>query len=220
MTTLSGQALREALDRAGLDHWRGAPTGLHARFRTRTFRRGLDLVDAIGEIAEEMNHHPDITLTFTHVGVTLISHDAGGVTERDLRAAERISELARERDVSAQPDQVRTVELSLDTHDQDAIAPFWAAVLTGDAGAIDGDQIVDPTGQLPTLWFQPSEDKGVPPQRFHLDLWLGPQEVPERIRAAVAAGGTIEDDSSAPSFTVLADAQGNRVCLCTVAEPD
>jgi 4a-hydroxytetrahydrobiopterin dehydratase len=36
-----------------------------------------------------------------------------------------------------------------------------------------------------------------------------------RIEAALAAGGTVVDDSQAPSYTVLADPQGNKVCLCT-----
>jgi len=37
----------------------------------------------------------------------------------------------------------------------------------------------------------------------------------ERIAAAVATGGSIVDDSAAPSFTVLADPDGNRACICT-----
>ena len=39
-----------------------------------------------------------------------------------------------------------------------------------------------------------------------------------RIAAAVAAGGTVVDDAGAPSFTVLADAEGNRACVCTILD--
>ncbi|MCA1657505.1 MAG: 4a-hydroxytetrahydrobiopterin dehydratase, partial [Actinobacteria bacterium] len=46
-------------------------------------------------------------------------------------------------------------------------------------------------------------------------LWLAPEVAAERIAAAVAAGGSIVDDAEAPSFTVLADPEGNRACICT-----
>ena len=49
-------------------------------------------------------------------------------------------------------------------------------------------------------------------------MWVPPEVADERIASAVAAGGTVVDDSEAPSFTVLADAEGNRVCVCTVLD--
>jgi 4a-hydroxytetrahydrobiopterin dehydratase len=49
----------------------------------------------------------------------------------------------------------------------------------------------------------------------YLDLWLPPEVVPARIEAALAAGGTVTYSEEAPAFTVLADPQGNKVCLCT-----
>jgi pterin-4a-carbinolamine dehydratase len=52
-------------------------------------------------------------------------------------------------------------------------------------------------------------------ERFHLDVWVAPEAVEERIAAAVAAGGVIVDDANAPSFTVIADRDGNRACVCT-----
>ena len=42
-----------------------------------------------------------------------------------------------------------------------------------------------------------------------------PEVAEERVRAAVAAGGTLVSDAEAPSFWVLADAYGNQVCICT-----
>jgi 4a-hydroxytetrahydrobiopterin dehydratase len=46
-------------------------------------------------------------------------------------------------------------------------------------------------------------------------LWLAPEAAEERIAAAVAAGGSVVYDSEAPTYTVLADPDGNRVCVCT-----
>ena len=91
---------------------------------------------------------------------------------------------------------------------------FWAAFLGLDPEAGADDEVVDPSGALPSVWFQRSGDEE-PRQRWHPDLWVDPAEVPSRIDAALAAGGTVVDDSAAPAFWVLADAQGNRGCLCT-----
>lgn len=53
-----------------------------------------------------------------------------------------------------------------------------------------------------------------------MDLWLAPEAARTRIPAAVAAGGTVVDDSASPSYTVLADPEGNRVCVCTAVGRD
>ncbi len=51
-------------------------------------------------------------------------------------------------------------------------------------------------------------------QRFHVEVYV-PREVAEqRIAAAVAAGGTVVDDSDAPSLTVIADQDGNTGIVC------
>jgi 4a-hydroxytetrahydrobiopterin dehydratase len=107
------------------------------------------------------------------------------------------------------------LEVALDTADSTEIGPFWAAVLTGDAAAFQGGDVRDPTGRVPNLWFQKTEPHETPRQRFHLDLWIAPEAVASRIEAALAAGGTITYDAEAPAFTVLADPQGIKVCLCT-----
>jgi 4a-hydroxytetrahydrobiopterin dehydratase len=78
----------------GLDGWTFEDGELHARFETGDFAAGLRLVNRIGEAAEAANHHPDLDLRYPHVDVTLTSHDAGGVTRRDVAMARRISELA------------------------------------------------------------------------------------------------------------------------------
>lgn len=214
MSILSTQQILDA----GLNDWRKLAQALHARFLTRDFATGLALVSAIGELAEQANHHPDIVLTYPHVDVTLLSHDASGVTKRDVDLARRISAVAGERGIAADPSAPAVVELALDTADVAAAGPFWAALLTGDAGAVDGDDVTDPTGRVPLLWFQHTDAHETPRQRFHLDLWVPHDAADARIAAAVAAGGRVVDDARAPAFTVLADPEGNRACVCTVLE--
>lgn len=205
---------------AGLDDWRPLVHALHARFRTGDFATGLEFVVDIGAAAEESNHHPDVKLTYTHVDITLTSHDEGAVTDRDLALARTISDLAAERGFEADPGRLTTVEIALNAVDKDAIGPFWGAVLTGDAGTYDGEQIIDPTGQVPLLWFQDTPAREAPPMCFHLDVWIPAGQLPGRIEAAVTAGGQVVDDSESPSFVVLEDPEGNKACLCTVLDRD
>jgi 4a-hydroxytetrahydrobiopterin dehydratase len=70
------------------------PASLSATFETGDFATGLRLVNSIGELAEAANHHPDVDLRYGHVDVRLSSHDAGGVTARDVKMARSISERA------------------------------------------------------------------------------------------------------------------------------
>lgn len=213
---MTGQRLLDALDAAGLTDWQGLPEIIAARFLTGSFTAGLALTNAIGEAAEAANHHPDLTLTYPYLDVHLTTHDAGAVTDADLALASRISALAAEAGVKADPAIPTVFELGLDTAHKDAIAPFWSALLTGSPDNVVGDDIVDPTGQVPLLWFQECEEHEVPHQRLHVDLSIPAAEAPARIRAAVAAGGTIVDTEAEPRFTVLADSDGNRACICTL----
>jgi len=205
---------KEILD-ARLDDWRKLAQALHARFLTGDFVTGLKFVTAVTEAAETANHHPDVRLTYPLVDVTLISHDVGWLTQRDIDLARRISEIAREQGIAAEPSAVTQLELALDTADLAAVGPFWAAVLTGSPDSLVGDDVVDPSGRVPLLWFQHTEAHETPRQRFHVDLWVPHDVAEERIAAAVAAGGRVVDDTEAPSFVVLADPEGNKVCVCT-----
>ena len=207
--------VQEILD-AGLDDWRRLATALHTRFQTNGFDKGLALVNAIGEAAEEMDHHPDVDLRWGQVDVKTWSHDVSGITERDVRLARRISEIAADMGIPAAPDQVQALELALDTADFSRVKPFWRAVLgMGDGRPGVDDEVVDPSGALPSMWFQETEPHETPRQRFHLDIWVPHDRAEERIAAALAAGGTLVSDAEAPSFTVLADEDGNKVCVCT-----
>lgn len=86
---------------AALTGWQQDGETLTARFATGDFATGLDLVNRIGASAEAANHHPDLTLTYPEVGVTLSSHDVGGITSRDLDLARTIGEHAATLGVTA-----------------------------------------------------------------------------------------------------------------------
>lgn len=211
MEKLTGQQILDAR----LDDWRMLAEALHARFLTGDFVTGLTFVTAVTEAAETAGHHPDVTLTYPLVDVKLMSHDVGRVTQRDIDLARQVSEIAREQRIVAEPSAVTQIELALDTADRASLGPFWAALLTGSTDSLKGDDVRDPSGRVPLLWFQHTDAHEAPRQRFHIDLWVPHDVADERIAAAVAAGGQVVDDEQAPSFVVLADPEGNRVCVCT-----
>ncbi|MEV4314025.1 4a-hydroxytetrahydrobiopterin dehydratase [Actinocrispum sp. NPDC049592] len=210
MTKLTGQQIADA----GLQGWAFLLGGLQTRIHTKDFATGLSLVNAIGAAAEKMNHHPDITLRYPHVDIRLTSHDTRGVTDRDIWLARAITMVAARAGLQLDAGSVSRLELALDTPDRAAVLPFWAAVLAMDPGS---DDVVDPSDRLPAIWFQGS-GTDEPRQRWHLDIWVDPDQVQPRIDAALAAGGTLVNE--APAFWVLADPEGNKICLCTWQERD
>ena len=66
---------------------------------TKSYDRGdfvgsIKCVDSIVEPAEEMNHHPDLSISWSEVKVTLSTHSEGGLTESDFELAGKIDALA------------------------------------------------------------------------------------------------------------------------------
>ncbi|UQX89531.1 4a-hydroxytetrahydrobiopterin dehydratase [Jatrophihabitans telluris] len=217
MDTLSNEQIAQA----GLDDWRKLAQALHARYRIADFNAGAAFIAAVAQAAEAANHHPDLKMTYGVIDVSLCTHEKGyWVTAKDIELARTISELARQAGMTPEPSAVTQLELALDTADEDALGPFWSALLTGSSKNKIFDSVFDPTGRVPSLWFQATSPHDTPRQRWHFDLWLAPESAAERISAAVAAGGTVVDDEAAPSFTVLADPDGNRVCVCTSLDRD
>ncbi len=213
-----------------LTDWRKLAQGLHARYRIEDFGAGARFVAAVAEAGDEIGHHPSVVIGTGHVDLKLISADAvyraddgtehgvEWVTQRDVDLARRITEIAADHKVDAEPASVSVIELGLDTARSATIAPVWAALLTGNVEAqghgSPSDEIRDATGRVPNLWFGDADGRETPRQRFHVEVYVAPEAAPQRIAAAVAAGGTVVDDSNAPSLTVIADQDGNTGVLC------
>jgi 4a-hydroxytetrahydrobiopterin dehydratase len=214
-----------------LTDWRKLAQGLHARYVVGDFGAAVRFLAAVGQAGDALGHHPRVTMGDGYVDLKLVSEDAvyrddeGGehvvdwTTQRDVDLARRITEIAAEQGVRADPAAITTIELALDTAHAAKIAPVWSALLTGSTEAHGrgtiGDDVRDATGRVPILWFQDTDEHETPRQRFHIDVWVPPEVAEQRIAAAVAAGGIIVDDSEAPSFTVIADQDGNKACVCT-----
>lgn len=210
MTKLTGAQIAEQAP-AG---WAYLPGALCTRFHTRSFDAGLALTNAIAAVAEELDHHPDLDLRYSRLDVRTYSHDVGAVTARDLRLAHRVTELAAAAGFVPECADLAVFELALDSPAHAGIRVFWAAVLAYQVRAEVDDEVYDPTRVQPPIWFQASGDEPGR-QRWHPDVWVDPARVRPRIDAAIAAGGRLVSEANAPSFWVLEDPEGNRVCLCT-----
>lgn len=209
----------DVTDRVDERHWRVLLRRLHATFDTGTFADGLALVERIAAAAEEANHHPDVDLRYSSVHVCLVSHDAGGLTERDVALAARISAAADELGVAGTPAVPQGLEVAIDALDIPAVRPFWKAVLGYDdePPAVGDPQpaLRDPAGIGPSFWFQQMDAPRPQRNRIHIDVTVPHDVAPDRVAAALAAGGHPVSDRRAPSFWVLADAEGNEACVCT-----
>lgn len=88
---------QEEIDRAlatELPHWTQEGDEITRSFTMPTFMDGIRLVQQVAEVAEDLDHHPDIDIRWTTVTFTLSTHAAGGLTSWDLRLAGDIDRLA------------------------------------------------------------------------------------------------------------------------------
>jgi 4a-hydroxytetrahydrobiopterin dehydratase len=78
---------------AGLTGWQRNGDAIEREFELEDFAGSVDFVNRITPIAEEMNHHPDLAISWNKVKVTLTTHSEGGLTANDFDLAGRIDQL-------------------------------------------------------------------------------------------------------------------------------
>jgi 4a-hydroxytetrahydrobiopterin dehydratase len=204
---------RQFQESDGVDDWREVGIGACACFRTGSFAKGVALVDEIARLADALNHHPDVDLQYATVTVRLFTHDIFGLSDLDAQLARQISAAARRLEVDAEPAAVQSVQLTIDALVTDDVRPFWRAVLGYQE--VGDDDLLDPRGRGPWIWFQPMDAPRPQRNRVHVDVFVPNDEAEARVAAALAAGGRLVDDSHAPHWWTLADAEGNEVDVAT-----
>ena len=198
---------------------RGAVARLVLAVRAPSFAAAVRLVGLVAEDADSMDHHPEIHVRLRTVTFTFTSNAERAVTQWDVELAHRALEAARSVGAEVLPPPER-VEIALDCVDADAVRPFWAAGLgyveqpTRDGGV----ELQDPSGRRPVLWFQQMDPPRTGRGRFHLDAYVPEIDAPARLQACLDAGGVLVTDAHAPRWWVLADPEGNELCLCPVAD--
>ncbi|AWB89512.1 VOC family protein [Salinibacterium hongtaonis] len=213
---LTPEMTAEDLAGTAFEHLAGA---LRANYTTPDFVTAAAIVTRAGEIAESLNHHPDMKLGWGRAEFVLTSHDSGGVTSRDVQLARDIHSLAVH--VGGEPaDHIPSVyEIAIDTTEPGNLRPFWKAVLDYvDVDGGDSSSLVDPRGDGPKVWFQSMDAARTERNRMHVDVYVPAHNAEARLAAALAAGGALITDEFAPDWWVLADIEGNEVCICTSAD--
>jgi 4a-hydroxytetrahydrobiopterin dehydratase len=92
MTKLGTAGVKGQLVR--LKGWRQAGNAIQKQYTFANFKEAVFFVNTVAALAEKAGHHPDITVTYNRVTLTLSTHDAGGLTGKDFDLARRIEAAA------------------------------------------------------------------------------------------------------------------------------
>lgn len=210
---------RQFEDAEGTDDWRVLADGAHAFFRTGSLTAGARLAQAVGDLEGTGPGRPDIDVR--HDGVTLrlvtATDDSFGMTTDDVDLGSRISAAAQELGLESDASAVQSVmPIVIDALDIPGAMPFWQALL-GYVRRPDSpdEDLVDPRGRGPSLWFQQMDAPRTERNRMHFACWVPAETAEARVQAALAAGGTLVTDQFAPDWWVLADPEGNEADIAT-----
>jgi 4a-hydroxytetrahydrobiopterin dehydratase len=208
--------------------WRLVFTGFAASVPVASLAQALDVAAlAVATAGVDADDHLVVDLRGDRVELVVQTRRLNNVTIRDADIANAIA--ARLTDSGfgiAAPTgagrPVQLLELAIDALDIAAIRPFWKAVLAyvDDPGAGPEGPLIDPAGQLPWLWFQQMDAARPQRNRIHFDLDLAHDEAERRLAAALDAGGVLVNADRARAWWVLADVEGNEICLCTWQDRD
>jgi 4a-hydroxytetrahydrobiopterin dehydratase len=196
-------------------------------FRTEVLTGSLPLAADVAVRAAAVpgaDGHLRMDVRADRVVLSLQTAQIAWVSPRDVQLAHRISavvgefRLTTQSGVGGDTRSVQVLEIGIDALDIAAIRPFWQAVLgyadePGKSGPQDA--LVDPVGQGPAIWFQQMDAPRPQRNRIHFDVSVPHDEAHQRIKATIAAGGTLVYDAEAPAFWVLADPEGNEACITT-----
>ena len=218
MAEMSRAASSIAANEAGWHYVLGA-------FRTSVGVASMAQAAAVAAIATEASGgstHLRALLSAGRVELT-VQPPPGHVTPEDAELARAIT--AALAAAGYAPDSgtgraTQLLEIAIDALDIPKVLPFWRAVL---GYVIDPDYdkaLVDPLREGPAVWFQQMDAPREQRNRIHFDITVPHQIAEERIAAALAAGGVLVSDANARAFWILADAEGNEICVCTWQDRD
>ena len=195
---------------------RGPAGQLQIRLQLPSFPTAVELIDQVGAAAEKLDHHPDVDLRWRTVSFGLSTHSAGGVTELDLALARQILDFGTALSAVTLP-PVDRVEIAVDASDPEAIRSFWRVGLGYVERVNEGGdrELHHPSGTGSALWFQRMDPPRPGRGRLHLDVYLPAEAAERRVMDTLAAGGELVSSEHAPNWWVLADAEGNELCICT-----
>ena len=211
---MSEQGWKDFLAADGLDDWvvlHGGPTAV---FRVGSLREAARLAEAVAGV-QGLETRSVLTVVADRLTVRL-TRELWGIESRHIEVARAVSAVAREHEAVADRGAVQEVQLAVAAKPDATDIGFWRAVL-GYAPMAE-DNAIDPLGHGSTVWMQGLDPAKSLRHAMHVDVSVAHEHVEGRLAAALAAGGRIVDDSSAPGAWILSDRAGNRVCIA--AWPD
>ena len=221
---MTGPLSAAELTDLGLNDWRVLRREIEANFEAGSYAAAGRFVADVAALCDELDHHAAVDLRYPGlVHVVSTTHWLDALTDRDVTLARAVSALAAEQGLKTTPRDSMQLEVAIDAVDIDAVVPFWRTVLgyvpehAEEGAAVRG--LIDPEGIEPAVWFQQMAEPRTGRNRVHVDVHVPVDVAEERVAAAVAAGGRLLSDEDAPSYWVLADAEGNEACVCTWQEP-
>ena len=208
---MSEQGWREFLSAVDIDDWvilHGGPTAV---FRVGSLLEAAQLAVAVAAVP---GLEPRTLLTVASDRLTVkLTREMWGTEAKHVEVARAISGVARQHGAAADRGAVQEVQLAVAAKPDAIDLGFWRAVL-GYAPMAD-DNGIDPLGQGSTVWMQDLDPAKPLRHAMHVDVSVARDHAEARMRAAVAAGGRIVDDSAAPGAWILADRAGNKVCIAS-----
>lgn len=201
--------------------WRYVLGELLTQVPTLSLTHGAEVTArAVQACGGDADQHLILDVRADRVHLALRSQAMAGVTQRDVDLAHRISAAVSDLGLRTEPGDrpvVQRLEIAVDAIDIPAVRPFWRAVLAyvDEPGAGPQGGLVDPAGHAASVWFQQMDAPRPQRNRIHFDISVPHDEAERRIEAALAAGGRLTYTDEAPAFWVLADPEGNEVCVCT-----
>lgn len=212
---MSEEGWREFLTADGVGDWAVLHGGATAVFRVQSLGEAARLAYGIANTPGISSAGVLLTLADERVTIRL-TRDLWALNASHIELARAIAATARKHGAVADRAAVQEVQVAIAAKPDMTDVGFWRAVL-GYAPMAD-DNAVDPLGHGSTVWMQEINDGKPLRHAMHIDVSVAREHVEARLKAAVAAGGRVVDDTHAPSHWTLSDRAGNRVCIC--AWPD
>jgi 4a-hydroxytetrahydrobiopterin dehydratase len=206
---------KEFLQAEGLEDWVVLHGGPSAVFLTSSLADAAELARAVAQLPGLEDSHTQLSIVSKRLTVRL-TREIWKIEPDHITLAREISKLAKSLGAVSDPNQVQEVQFAIAAKADAIDLGFWRAVLGYDP--MLEDNAIDPLGVSSTVWMQDIEEGKALRHAMHIDVSLSKESAQARVDAALEAGGVLVDGSHAPSWWILADRSGNKVCV--VAWPD
>lgn len=212
---MSEHGWKDFLAADGLEDWVVLHGGATAAFRVASMQAAARLAGAVAAVPGLAGSGALLTVADTRLTVRL-TRDVWELEAVHIDLARAVSDVARVHGAPGDRAAVQEVQVAVAAKADTVDLGFWRAVLGYEGKAADNG--VDPLGHGSTVWMQELPEAKPLRHAMHIDVSVAREHAEARLTAAVAAGGRIVDASEAPSFWILSDRAGNKVCIA--AWPD